>query len=181
MTSPTVARVLRVSLLPLALAVMLPLAGCASDPRQGYSFQSSFRTDVQTVAVSVFENRTYTPGIENDLAQALVAEIHRTTPYRVAAENAAQTRLQGAIVSADLRRLSVGRTSGLAEDMALQLTVEFAWTDAKTGKSLVARRNFAVAENFIPAQGVGDRLAVGQNAAVSQLAKDIVAELRSGW
>jgi hypothetical protein len=157
------------------------LCACASDPTQGYSFATSFRSDVATIAVPLFRNDTFENGLEVRLAQLVANELRRQTPYRVVASESAQTVLSGSITQATLVTMASGRETGLAEEQAYRVTVDFSWTQARTGRVLTARRNFSAARTFVPAQGVGERLEVGQDAALQQLARDIVGELRSGW
>lgn len=66
-----------------AVSALLAATGCSSDPRQGYSFEPAFRSDVKTVSVPVWTNNTFYHGLEAKVAQALVAEINKSTPYRV--------------------------------------------------------------------------------------------------
>jgi len=185
-------RILTASLALPALAVValslaalstasLVLPGCASDPRSGYSTQSTFSRQFETISVPVFRNSTFSRGVETQLTEALVAEIRQTTPYTVVQSGSPQTTLRGTITSAELRKLSTSRTSGMVEELAVVLTVDFEWKDNRTGKVLVARRNFVAAENFAPSTGIGERIETGQHATVQELARGIVAELRSGW
>lgn len=164
----------------LALAP-LALTGCASDPRSGYSTQSTFSRQFETISVPVFRNSTFSRGVETELTEALVAEIRQTTPYTVVQSGSPQTTLRGTITSAELRKLSTSRTTGMVEELAVVLTVDFEWKDNRSGKVLVARRNFVAAENFAPSTGLGERIETGQHATVQELARGIVAELRSGW
>lgn len=93
----------------------------------------------------------------------------------------AQTELSGAITSADLRALGTDSETGLIEQYAYDLGVTFEFRDRRDGRVLVARRNFRAAEAFVPDRLAGERLEFGQRATIDQLARDIVAELRSGW
>lgn len=157
------------------------LSGCADDPHQGYSFSQSFRTDVKTVSVPVWSNNTFYHGIESKLAQALVTEINKTTPYRVTSGEAASTVLEGTITSVEMKKLSTGRDTGLGQELSLEVVCDFSWKDNRTSKVLTARKNFSAAKSFAPAKSVGERIEVGEDAAIQQLAKDIIAEMRSGW
>jgi hypothetical protein len=67
------------------------------------------------------------------------------------------------------------------ESLAVEITVSFEWKKIDSGEVLVAKRNFRGAEIFVPAQGAQERLEFGRSAAIDQLAKDIVASLRSSW
>ena len=159
----------------------LVLCGCAGDPREGYSFQPAFRSDVTSVSVPMWANNTFHHGLEAKLAQALVQEINRSTPYKVTTVGNASTSLEGTITGVELRQLSTGHDSGLVQEMSLEVVCDFAWKDNRSGKALTARKNFSAARSFVPAHGVQERIEVGENAAVQQLARDIVAEMRSGW
>lgn len=167
------------SLVGFLFAVLV--AGCSSDPTKGYSFSSSFSSDMRTIHVPIFENPTFARGLEIELTDAIIKEIQRSTPWTVASADSAQTQLTGKISDAVLRRLSTGRGSGLAQELAYTITVEFEWKDARNGKVLVSRNNFSASDSFIPTQGLNERIEVGQHGAIQRLARDIVGELRSNW
>ncbi len=168
-------------LLSAFAAALTCSSGCSENPQDGYSFATTHRVDVTSIAVPMFGNNTQTYGLEQELTAAVVSELRRTTPYRILDVDAAQTQLTGTITDSKLRKLSTARDTGLSETLAVELTVEFSWKNSRTGKVLVARRNFVGSENFTPSRGVGERIEVGQNATIAKLARDIVAELRSGW
>lgn len=157
------------------------LAGCSSDPTQGYSFTRSHDASVRTVAVPMFQNPTFSRGLEIELTDAIIKEIQAKTPWRVTGEGAANTTLSGTLTNSRLQRLSTGRGTGYAQELAVELTVDFDWKDARTGKTLVSRRAFTASEAFVPASPANERLEAGQHAAIQRLARDIVAELRSNW
>lgn len=160
---------------------LLPLAACSSDPRQGYSFNSSFSSDVRTVHVAMFDNPTFQRGIEVELTDAVIKEIQSNTPWKVTDSSVADTTLSGKITAATMNRLSSNRDSGLSQEIAFAITLDFDFKDARTGKPLVSRRSFTASETFVPTKPVGERLEVGQHATVQQMARDIVSELRSSW
>ncbi len=162
-------------------AVCLLVAGCASDPRRGYSFESTYDKGVKTVVIPVFKNYTGTPGLEVELTEAIVKEIQASTPFKVTSDEPADTRLSGILTAAEMKRLSVRSQTGLVQELAMQLTVDFDWTDNRSGKTLVSRRNYTATDSFIPAVGVRESLETGQQATIQRLAKDIAAELRSAW
>ncbi len=161
----------------LTVISVVNLPGCGG----GYAFQDAYRTDIHTVAVPVFANSTFSHGLEVTLTDALVKEIHRTTPWRVASADSAESVLSGAIDSAELRRLSRGSETGMVQELAFEISVSFEWKKSRNGEVMIARRNFRSADPFVPARGAQERLNLGERAAVDQLARDIVAELRSSW
>lgn len=165
----------------LVCAAALALGGCASDPSQGYAFSSTYGTEIRTVAVPVFRNETFASGIETHLTEAIIKEIQRTTPWVVTGESDAETVLTGTIVSSDLRALSMGRKTGLVQEMSVRMVVDFTWVNNRTGQAILTRENFAAAETFVPTRRSGERLETGEHATVQELAREIVRELRSNW
>ena len=128
--------------LALLLSVLLVL-GCSSSPQDGYSFDSSFSDDVQTVSVPIFENKTLYHGVEFDLTEAIVKEIQRATPWVVTSPSTAQTTIRGSVTDADLLTLSRDRDTGLVMEQGYRLTIDFEWVDNRNGKILLQRRRFS--------------------------------------
>ena len=91
------------------------------------------------------------------------------------------TTLTGTITDASLRNLSTNSKTGYVQEMAVELTVDFDWRDGRTGQYLASRRAFKSMEGFVPARPTNERIELGQHAVVQEMARQIVAELRSGW
>jgi hypothetical protein len=170
---------MRAGLFLIAAAAAL-LAGCASDPTRGYAFRPAYDTGIRTIAVPVFENPTFHHGVEIDLTDAIIKEIQQRTPW-VVVSSGAESTLSGRIADIQLRPLTTSRRTGLVEDVAVAITVDFTWRDGRTGDYLVRRQNFTATETFVPARPSGERLELGQHAAVQELARAIVSEMRSSW
>lgn len=164
----------------LSFAAVIP-TGCASSPNQGYSFASPYNENIRTVSVPVFDNETFHRAVGVRLTEAIAKEINRATPWTIAPADRAQTALSGVVRDGRLRDLSTNDDSGLVQELTMKLTVDFTWTDNRTGETLVARRRFSGAGAFIPAIGVGERIEVAEQGAIEDLARSIVAELRSEW
>ncbi len=171
----------RALLLAAIIAAPLSLGACAGDPAQGYALGTPHRADVGSVSVPIFRNETYAHGIELELTDAVIKELRRATGWRVSGSGPAQTTLTATVIEADLQKLSTARTSGLAQELAVSLTVDFEWKDNRTGKVLVARRQFTASEIFVPSSGLNERIEVGEHGATQRLARDIVDELRTSW
>lgn len=177
---PARRRIRRAALLAAVLAAFGG-ASCSSNPAAGYSFRSTFREDVHAVAVPIFENRTMTRGLEVALAEAIIKEIQRSTPWVVTSRENADAVLTGAITDSRLRAMSTARGTGLVLEQAVEVSVDFDLRHARTGRVLASRRSFEGVSLFVPARGTGERLELGESAALQELARDIVAELRSNW
>jgi len=162
-------------------AVALACPSCSSDARRGYSFESTYDKSIGTVVVPVFRNYTGTPGLELELTEAIIKEIQSSTPMKATSAEPADSRLAGVLTGSDMKQLSIRSQTGLVQELAVQLTVDFDWTDARSGKPIVSRRGFTATDTFVPAVGVGERVEVGRQAAVQRMARDIVAEMRSAW
>lgn len=171
----------RVVIAALVVATPPLLSGCSADPRTGYSFATTFPAEVASVYVPMFENASFQTGLEADVTEAVVKEIQRTTPMRVVQSESADSRLVGVIRSAELRRLSLDRQTGLVQEMAVEITVDFDWVDARSGKTLTSRRNFTASDTFVPTRTTGERIDIGRTGASQRLARDLVNELRAGW
>ena len=165
----------------LGFLVAALLAACVSNPRDGYAFATTYDTEISTIHISGFGNDTFHRDLEFLLTDALVKEVQRSTPWRVTSAEYAQTTLSGTIVEARMTPLSTARTSGLVQELAVILTIDYEWKDNRTGEVLVARRSFTASEPFIPSLGVGDRIEAGQNAVIDELSREVVDSLRSGW
>ncbi len=163
-------------------AAVCAVSGCSSDPRSGYAFTGGgYDKSIQTVAAPVWDNVTFYHGLEVELTDAIAKEIHRTTPWRTLRSGEAQTILTGTITDVSLRRLSSTRPTGLVEEVAVEMTVDYEWKDNRTGKTLLARRGFKGVRSFVPSLGVGERIDVAESGAVQELARGVVASLRSGF
>lgn len=165
----------------LLLTTLATLPGCATDPTRGYSFQSTYSDQVSTVAVPIFENATYHRGVQFDLTDALIKEIEARTPYKVTSSERADTVLTGRVRRVELEQLSKSPLTGLSEEVIVSVTIDFEWQDLLTGKPMLRRENFTGHGLFVPSRPTGERIELGQLAAVEQLARDVVAEMRGSW
>ncbi|RMH28717.1 MAG: hypothetical protein D6693_03545 [Planctomycetota bacterium] len=163
----------------VALAPMA-IVGCATDPAEGYAFGTGHDAAVRTVSVPLWRNRTREPELGALLTEAIIKEINRSTPWRVADVGGAT--LTGVVTEASLRRLGRDTTTGLTQELAYDLAVDFTFRVGRRGRgSVIERRGFRAQGAFIPMRGAGEPIDAGRLAAVDALARDIVAELRSSW
>ena len=129
----------------------------------------------------IFENSTFHRNIEFELTDAVIKAIESRTPYRVTSRDRADTVLEGRVTRVDFDQLSKSPTTGLAEEMILNVTLDFEWRDTDVQEMLVARKSFSGSGLFTPSQPNSERMELGRFAAVQQLANDIVDEMQAAW
>jgi hypothetical protein len=165
----------------LLVSILSVIAGCSSNPRSGYAFGGVFPAKVSTVAVPVFANTTMQSGLESEVTEALIKELQRSSSMRVTSEERADSVLTGVIRDVSMRRVSINKVTGLVQEVAVSITVDFEWTDRRTGKVLAKRQGLTGADTFVPAQGARESLESGEFAAAQRIARNVAAEMRSNW
>jgi hypothetical protein len=178
MTAPTARRRPLRPLAAATAALAILAGGCASDPHQGYAFNSAYDTGIRTIAVPVFDNHSFNLEIPAELTEAIAKELQRATPWAVTNTDRADTILQGVVTRVELRKLASDPNSGYVQETAVTVAVDFDWIDARTGKTLLRRRGYTGTDTFTPTRGTGERIEVGERSAVQRLAQDIVGEMR---
>lgn len=172
----------RLFIVPLfALSLLLP--ACSSDPRKGYAFSSTYSKQVRTIQVPIFNNTTSEPGIEIMLTEAIIKQLE-SKGWTVRQSAAADTTLSGTLTGSELRRLSLESRTGLIQELALTLTLDFEWRDNRTDKVLASRRSFSASDTFAPTKSptsAGEPIEAGRFSAIDRIAKDLVGELQSKW
>ena len=157
------------------------LAGCAADPRDGYSTMSLYPDEVRTIAIPIFENKTFSRGVEFDLTNAVIQTIETRTPYKVVTRDRADTILLGQITEVELDQLSKSRQTGLGEEVVVTMTIDFQWRMLDLDRTLVDRKSFTGHGLFTPSNPSSERIELGEYGAIAQLAHDLVDEMQAAW
>jgi len=155
--------------------------GCASESIAGYTSGALYSTKYRSVAVPIFKNSSTDRAIVFQLEDALVKEIESATPYKVSSEARADTVLRGTVSKVDLQMLSQSLGTGLTEEMAFKVTIEFEWIDMRTGKPIVSRGGFQSSSVFVASLPNNQPIDLARFAVAQQLARDIVASLQGEW
>ena len=172
----------------LAAGCAACLAGCGytqgGDGRRhatvaGYQWRSLYREDVKTVAVPIFQNRSFRRGVEFSLTKSIANHLEATTPYKVAPRERADTILEGEITDVAIRTISEDSRVAVPQEQLYIVRVNFTWKDLRTGKILAQRRRFEQSSKFYPTLGEGQFIGAQQN--VERLALAIVKELQADW
>lgn len=158
-----------------AVALALLAAGC------GYAAKDTFPTEYRTVAVPIFENKSFYRGVEFDVTEALVKEIELRTPYKVVKAGAASSELSGTVTAVEQNLVSRRAIAGVPQEVEVTVRVDFAWKDLRTGQPIRDRQGFEAVGRYIPARPVGQPFEVAQHMAAEQLAEDIVSVMRADW
>ncbi|KPJ59245.1 MAG: hypothetical protein AMS15_07125 [Planctomycetes bacterium DG_23] len=148
------------------------LAGC------GYSNIALIPTDINTVAVGIFQNDTFYRGLEFELTRALVQEIERRTHLKVVERERADTLLTGTITEV-YERVLVEDQADQPTEKQITIVINFRWEDLRSGEVIVSRNNFRqTAEYIIPA---GETLITARSEAFADVAERIVEQMEGGW
>jgi hypothetical protein len=133
------------------------------------------------VRVPIFRNQTYAAGIETTLTEAIIKRVQAQTGLRVVQSGGADSELRGVVTGVDMQTLSLTPGTGLVQEIALTLRVDYDWIDTRTGRVLVGRRNFAGADTFVPSGPSGEPIEIGEHGAVQRVANDLVGTMRGAW
>jgi hypothetical protein len=168
----------------LALACLLSGCGYAwSDNGNSFSQSSPkdsvYRTDIRTVAVPIFANKTFYRGVEFNLSKAVVTQLESHTPYRVAPKESADTLLTGEIVNVRVNNISRSPFNALPQEQLLLINVNFTWKDLRTGQIYTERRGFEQSAPYYPT--LGEDQSAGTQDNIEKLARAIVEELQAPW
>jgi outer membrane lipopolysaccharide assembly protein LptE/RlpB len=169
------------------LALMFSLSGCgyqiegkySTTPNSGYKWQSLYRQDVSTVAVPIFQNKTFSRGMEFQLTTAIVEQIESRTPYKVVDRSTADTVLEGEITNVRTNPSSYSQHTVTPQEQLMTVTVNFTWKEIRTGRILCERKAFDQSVAYYPL--LAEDREVGASDAVDRLAMGIVRELQADW
>jgi hypothetical protein len=167
--APRFPRFYRAGFLTVAAACFV-LQGC------GYSSKPLYNRAYRTIAVPIFNNKTFRREWEFRLTEALAKNIEARTPYKLAPQDRADTVLTGEIV--DIAEDVLTRRYGtlLPRENQLTVSVNFVWKD-RSGRLLVERRNFNRSSTEIPQ--IGERVEDAEQLAIERLAAAIVDQMQT--
>ena len=114
------------------------IASCSSDGHfsiLGYTTQPNYDCGIHTVYVPIFQNVTYTRGLEFQLTQAVIREIEAKTPFKVTDCRAnADTELIGKIVSTSKGVITLNQL-GEVREVDSGMSIELVWRDLRPGST----------------------------------------------
>src|SRR5437660_11128982 len=131
----------------LIASLLTLLSGC------GYHTTGSTATklpsDIHTIAIPAFVNKTSQYKVEQLLTQAVVREFVSSTNYHIANEAgpAADATLSGMVVTASLNPVTYDSQTGRASSAVVTVTMRATLTDRK-GKVLWQNQNYTFREQY---------------------------------
>ncbi len=156
----------------------LSLCGCANFA--GYSNESLFPENVESVRLEMFDNQTFRRGVEYELSDALAKRIEVETPYKiVTSADRADTVIGGQIVSIGELALSIDRDLGTVLESEVQLQAVVHWKNLKTGELMIDHRTVMASASFSALQMQDFKYA--SSVAANNLARKIVELMEGSW
>ncbi len=164
----------RTALLALTLVLAAAAAGC------GYSMKPLHRTDVKTVAVSIFASKEFRRELEFELTRQVVKFIELRTPYKVVHDpKRADTELRGEVLNLYAPVLTENVDTDVPSDIQVSLSCWFEWKDLRTGE--VLKRADRITGSATYARAVNETLDSATFEASSRLAERIVEAMEKEW
>ena len=177
MTSPRPAAARFAALFGLAAVA---LAGC------GYTVGNAFQAEVRTVSVSIFGNESFRRELEQPLTDQVHREIQNRTPFRIAHEANADTRLVGRILQAE--KLPLTNTPfDDPRELQMNLAVDVRWEDLRSGEVIACQRipispeTIALLSTASFAVETGQSRASAERTAIDNMARQIVDLMETPW
>lgn len=153
----------------------LLFAGC------GYTTRGLYPSDIQTVAVPIFENKGLRRGYEFQLTEKVIQKIESETPFKVVRSGDADTTLKGTI--ANLYKSPFGEDGfDNPRGGAMVLVVGVTWIDNRTGQVLNASQqsfNLQNVETFTIDLAQTEATAMANG--IEQVAEHIVTLMQAPW
>lgn len=156
------------------------LSGC------GYNIGAPHATHVRTVHVPTFQCADFRRGFEFQLTEAVQKQIQMRTPYRLAKEPGADTRLTGRIISIDKRVPNQNRFDDPRE-LELSIGLEVKWEDLRSGQ-IINQQTVPLAGNAAQLLGstsfapeAGQSMATATQETVNILARQVVGLMEVPW
>ena len=164
----------------ISILVLCALGFCGCTYLDGYSSESIFPQDIDTVYLEMFDNQTFRRGAEYDLTDALSKRIEVETPYKiVSSRDRADTVMSGQIVSIGEMVLSTERETGLILEKELALSALVNWKNLKTGDLLIDNLSLSATASYSEYQQQDIKYA--SNLAANNLARKIVERMEVKW
>ena len=163
------------------MGILVATTGCESDPTKGWAVGTTYDTSIKTVAIPVVQNDTFDREVGYLLTNALIREVESRTPWKVTSENVADTVLDVTVTKVTMRALSQSRLTGLDQEMALQLTVDWNWERIDDSSTIAGWDGMGTSGLFLPSNPLGEPVELGRLESVELMARAIVDRMSESW
>jgi hypothetical protein len=154
------------------------LGGCAG--ASGYTNASLFPSDIETVYLEMFDNRSFRRGVEYTLTDALAKRIEAQTPYKIVSDrDRADSVMSGQLVTIGEGILTIERETGRALEKEVLLTAVVNWKNLKTGRLMLNNQNVTATASFSEFQS--QDFTYASAVAANKLATNIVQLMENPW
>lgn len=171
-------KIVSIIFLGSAIVALLGFCGCAE--MGGYSNESLFPDDVDSVCMEMFDNQTFRRGVEYVLSDALAKRIEAKTPYKiVSSRDRADTVISGQIASIGELVLSIERERGGVLEKEVELRAVVNWKNLKTGQLLIDNQTVSASATYSAYQN--QDFTYASNLAANNLARKIVELMEKKW
>ena len=155
------------------VASLCLLTGC------GYSSGGLYREGIRTVYVEMFQSKEFRRGIEFQLTEALRKQIDRSTPYRNAPKEKADTIIEGEVL--EWRDTTMGKDfrTAMPRETAGSLTIRYRWVDQRTGKLLVDQPRLVTTVEYV--RPVGETVYNARDDAADRMARRVIDSMATSW
>lgn len=168
----------------VSLFVMLGmLVGCAS---YRFGARNLYPSHIQTVHVPVFKSDSLRPGMGPWLTEAVIKKIEQTTDYKVVSRDKADTVLEGLVLPV-IKQVSVTTINDDLREVDMTMQIHLRWID-NHGELVYPESAIPLPVALANVRGTSAQVAeVGhstlstEQAAIEQLAAQIVAIMESPW
>ena len=156
----------------LALAVAaVGLGGC------GYSFHGTLPSHIQTIAVSIFENRTLQPNVDSIITRAVVQAFATDGRLRVVRRADADALLEGQIVGYSVGAIAYDQSLNI-QAYRLTVTLSLTMRDLRRNTLLLNQAPVSEQADFRVAGSVATTIDLEESAltrAADVIARNIVS------
>lgn len=149
------------------------LVGCGP-----YSFSSSASTNIKTIAVPVFEDRTAEFGVKERLSNAIVQEFTRDNTLKLADRRVADSVLLGALLSVQ-ESAGVYNQQESVQEVRVTVTVQLKYEDVKKRKTLWETQ-LSQFGSYSPSSASSSRQAA-IDEAIQKIANEVRNKTVSDW
>lgn len=166
------------SLLTGGVLATIWLTGCAG--LGGYSNQSLYPDDIQSVRLEMFDNRSFRRGVEYKLTDALAKRIEAATPYKiVSSQDRADSVMSGQLLSIEESSLTIERELARPLEKEVVLTAVVNWKNLNTGQLMINSKTVTATASYSDFQN--QDFTYASALAANKLAQRIVELMETNW